>query len=160
MWLSRSSCLTRPHCRTTLFCKKREKRGLDSVNTYWFMGSPPPTFEWEQFPVQGFHSPAQLRKKSSTRQRVSYFAVLLFSIIYFARPEDWVPGTSDIPVAKIAGFVVLGTFLLNLLGRTKLNVSRGVLLLFALFGQLCLAIPFSTWRGESFDVVYEFSKIV
>jgi hypothetical protein len=34
------------------------------------------------------------------------------------------------------------------------------LLLVALFGQLCLAIPFSTWRGGSFDLVYEFSKIV
>jgi hypothetical protein len=131
------------------------------VNTHWSLGSSPPTFEWGEVPAPEFHSAAPLRKKLSTTQRVSYFAVLLFSIIYFARPEDWIPGARDIPVAKIAGSVALGTFLLNLLVRAKLNLPRGVLLLLALFGQLCLAIPFSTWRGGSFDLVlYEFSKIV
>jgi putative inorganic carbon (hco3(-)) transporter len=39
-------------------------------------------------------------------------------------------------------------------------LSRGILLLLALFGQLCLAVPFSTWRGGSFGNVLEFSKIV
>lgn len=99
-------------------------------------------------------------RKLSTMQGVSYFAVLLFSVIYFARPEDWIPGARDIPVAKIVGALALGTFLLNLLVRAKLNVSRGVLLLLALFGQLCLAVPFSAWKGGSFNLVYEFSKIV
>src|SRR3984893_16761445 len=159
MWLSRSPFLTQAHCRATLFYEW-EKRGLDSVNTHWFMRSSPPTFEWEQLPAQEFHRPAQLRKKLSITQSISYFSVLLFSIIYFARPEDWIPGARDIPVAKIVGFVALGTFLLNLLVRGKLNLSRGVLLLLVFFGQLCLAIPFSTWRGGSFDLVYEFSKIV
>src|ERR1700730_7713898 len=124
------------------------------------MGSSPPTCEWEQMFASEFRPTAQLRRKLSAAQGVSYLAVLLFSIIYFARPEDWIPGAKDIPVAKIVGFVALATFLLNLLVRAKLNLSRGVLFLLALFGQLCLAIPFSTWRGGSFDVVYEFSKIV
>jgi putative inorganic carbon (hco3(-)) transporter len=131
------------------------------VNTRWSTGSPPPTLEWGQFLLPEVHSAAQLRKKPLATQRISYFAVLLFSIICFARPEDWVPGTRAIPVAKIAGSVALGAFLLNLLVRKKLNLSRAVLLLLALFGQLCLAIPFSAWRGGSFELVlYDFSKIV
>jgi putative inorganic carbon (HCO3(-)) transporter len=130
------------------------------VSTDWSIGTPQATHEWGQVFAPELRGPAHLRKKLSTAQRVSYLAVLLFSIIYFARPEDWIPGTNNIPVAKIVGFVALGTFLLNLLLRAKLNLSRGVLLLLALFGQLCLAIPFSTWRGGSFDVVFEFTKIV
>jgi hypothetical protein len=99
-------------------------------------------------------------RKLSTTQALSYFAVLLFSIIYFARPEDWIPGARHIPVAMIVGFLALGTFLLNLLVGARLNLSRGALLLLVLFGLLCLAVPFSTWRGGSFLLVYEFSKIV
>lgn len=99
-------------------------------------------------------------RKLSTTQAASYFAVVFFSITYFARPEDWIPGARHIPIAKIAGSLALGAFLLSLLGGAKLNLSRGVLLLLALFGQLCLAIPFSSWRGGSFGVVSEFSKVV
>jgi hypothetical protein len=76
------------------------------------------------------------------------------------RPEDWIPGARNIPIAMIAGFLAFGTFLLNSLVGAKLNLSRGILLLLALFGQLCLAVPFSTWRGGSFESVLEFSKIV
>ena len=131
------------------------------MSTDWSMGTPQATREWGQVFAQESGSAPRLRKKWSTTQGISYGAVLLFSIVYFARPEDWIPGANDIPVAKIAGSVALGTFLLSLLGRAKLNLPRGVLLLLALFGQLCLAIPFSTWRGGSFDLVmYEFSKIV
>jgi hypothetical protein len=132
------------------------------VNTHWPIGPPSPTCEWErQLPAPELHCPAQPREKLSTKLKVSYFGVLLFSMVYFARPEDWIPGAKDIPVAKIIGFLTLGAFLPSLLGRAKLHLSRGIWLLFALFGQLCLAIPFSSWRGVSFDiVVYEFSKVV
>jgi len=130
------------------------------VSTDRSIGTTQAMREWGQVFAPESLSAPRPRKKWSTTQGISYGAVLLFSIIYFARPEDWIPGAKDMPVAKIVGFIALGTFLLNLLVRAKLNLSRGVLLLLALFGQLCLAIPFSTWRGGSFDVVFEFSKIV
>jgi hypothetical protein len=108
---------------------------------------------------------ALLRKRLSNTQSVFYFAILLFSIIYFARPEDWISGARDMPIAMIAGFVALGTFLVHLLvsarlNSARLNLSRGVLLLLALFVQLCLAVPFSTWKGGSFSLVQGFSKSI
>jgi putative inorganic carbon (HCO3(-)) transporter len=132
------------------------------VNNPWSMGPPPSTSEWEgQFSAPELQSPDQSRQKFSTMLTVPYLGVLLFSTVYFARPQDWIPGAADVPVAKITGFLALGSFLLSLLGRAKLSMSRGTWLLFALFGQLCLAIPFSAWRGGSFDlVVYDFSKVV
>lgn len=132
------------------------------MNTHWPIGPPSPSCEWErQLPTPELHRPAQPRQTLSTKLKVSYFGVLLFSMVYFARPEDWIPWAKDIPVAKITGGVALGAFLLSLLGRAKIHLPRGIWLLFALFGQLCLAIPFSSWRGGSFDlVVYQFSKVV
>ena len=132
------------------------------MSTHWSIGPSRATSEWEgQFLAPELPSPAQPRQKLSTKLKVSYFGVLLFSIVYFGRPEDWIPGAQDIPVAKITGFLALGSFLISLLGHAKLTMSRGIWLLFALFAQLCLAIPFSTWRGASFElVVYDFSKIV
>src|ERR1700730_17732036 len=118
------------------------------------MGPSPSTSEWEgQFSAPELQSPDQPRQKFSAKLTVPYLGVLLFSMVYFARPQDWIPGAADVPVAKITGFLALGSFLLSLLGRAKLSMSRGTWLLFALFGQLCLAIPFSAWRGGSFDLV-------
>lgn len=102
-----------------------------------------------------------LRKASSPKLTAAYIGVLLFSIVYFARPEDWIPGTKTLPFAKVTGFLAIGAFLLSLLGHARINRSKSTWLLLALFGQLCLAIPFSTWEGGSFEaVIYGFSKIV
>jgi hypothetical protein len=135
---------------------------LDAVNSRWSMGTSPATSEWEgQHPAPELQSRAQPRQKLSPRLKGAYFGVLLFSIVYFARPEDLIPGATNVPIAKITGFLALSAFLLSLVGHRKFKMSRGTWLLLALFGQLCLAIPFSTWRGNSFAVVIsEFSKVV
>ena len=37
------------------------------------------------------------------RVTLAYRALVLFSVIYFYRPEDFIPGLSHIPIGKIAG---------------------------------------------------------
>lgn len=104
------------------------------------------------------HSP---RKAASPKLTAAYIGVFLFSVVYFARPEDWIPGTRALPFAKVTGSLAIGAFLLSLLGHARINRSKATWLLLALFGQLCLAIPFSTYKGGSFEtVIFGFSKIV
>ena len=46
------------------------------------------------------------RRPTSQRKPLvgAYVALLLFMAIYCARPEDWIPGLSHAPLAKIADF--------------------------------------------------------
>jgi len=92
---------------------------------------------------------------------LAYLGVLLFSIVYFGRPEDWIPGAAMIPFAKLAGSLAMLGLIGSLAKRSTLHVSKELLLLLLLFCQLCLVLPFSTWKGGSFEIVInQFSKIV
>ena len=91
----------------------------------------------------------------------AYAAVLLFVIIYFFRPEDWIHGASAVPFEKISGGVAILAFGLGLLARGLPTFPREIKLLFLLFLQMCLSVPFAIWRGGSFDLVFtEISKIL
>jgi O-antigen ligase len=91
---------------------------------------------------------------------LAYRALLVFSFLYFARPEDFIPGLHLIPVGKISGGIALLALIGGLLGRkikSKFPLELKVLLL--LFAHLCLTIPFAYWRGGAFTTVFErFSK--
>lgn len=92
---------------------------------------------------------------------LAYLGVLLFSIVYFGRPEDWIPGAAMIPFARIAGILAMLGLVAGLARRSHLHLSKELLLLLLLFCQLCLALPFSTWKGGSFEIVInQFSKVV
>ena len=92
---------------------------------------------------------------------LAYVGVLLFSVVYFGRPEDWIPGASMVPFAKIAGLIALLGLLGDIARRSGLRFSKELMLVLALFCQLCLVLPFSTWKGGSFEIVInQFSKIV
>ena len=92
----------------------------------------------------------------------AYGCLVLFLVVYCARPEDWIPGLAVVPLAKITGFVTLLAFLLSfgLSGRNVLNLPREMFYMVLLFGQLLLAAIFSpVWRGGAFQiVVFDFSK--
>ena len=52
----------------------------------------------------------------------AYVALLLFMVVYCARPEDWIPGLSNVPLAKIAGVLALAAFGLSVSQiRQRLN---------------------------------------
>jgi len=89
----------------------------------------------------------------------AYFWLLAFFVVYCARPEDWIPGLHQAPLAKITGILALVAFALSI-ERVR-RLPREVLYLFLLFGQLCLTVPFSpVWRAGAFYQVLAFSKVV
>jgi len=91
---------------------------------------------------------------------LAYRALLVFSVLYFARPEDLIPGLNLIPVAKISGGIALLALIGSLLGRgTKSKFPLELKVLLLLFAHLVLTIPFATWRGGAFATVFQkFSK--
>jgi O-antigen ligase len=104
----------------------------------------------------------QVRKiaaDSKARSSLAYRALVLFSLIYFVRPEDFIPGLNAIPIGKIAGGIVLLAliFVVPADRRHKLTIELKVLLL--LWADMMLCIPFAAWRYGAYDaVVNKFSK--
>jgi hypothetical protein len=89
-----------------------------------------------------------------------YFALVLFMAVYFARPEDWVPGLSNVPLAKITGFLVLLALVFSLRHIRK-RLPREVIYLALLLGQLFLASVLSpVWRGGAFNTMWDFTKVL
>ena len=91
------------------------------------------------------------------RTTLAYWASLIFSFLYYARPEDFIPGLSYLPVAKISGGLALLGLVAGWGRRRKIPLEIKLVLL--LFFDLCLTIPFAFWRGGAFDIVVnQFSK--
>lgn len=96
---------------------------------------------------------------SKAHSTLAYRALLLFSLIYFVRPEDFIPGLELIPIGKISGGIALLAliFVVPGGGRRKLPVELKVLLL--LLADMIVCIPFAAWRGGAYDtVISKFSK--
>ena len=96
---------------------------------------------------------------SKARSSLAYRAVVVFSLIYYVRPEEFIPGLDVLPIAKIAGGIALLAliFLVPAQQRHKLTIELKVLIL--LLAHMMLCIPFAAWRGGAFDtVINKFSK--
>ena len=90
--------------------------------------------------------------------KLAYVGVLFFFAVYFFRPEEFFHALVVVPFAKITG-ALAGAALLAALLSGKVQLKTETKLLLALFGYLCLGIPFSTWQGGSFQtVVFGFGK--
>ena len=88
-----------------------------------------------------------------------YGALVAFSWLYYYRPEDFVPGLSRIPMAKITGLIGFVALLVGTMASSKLEVPRAIKLLWLLLFQMALCIPFAIYRGGAFQAVFEkFSK--
>lgn len=92
----------------------------------------------------------------------AYFGLVAFLFVYCARPSDWT-GLRLFPFAKItAALAILGLLAALFTGGRKfLHLPKEVILLFFLFAQLCLSVPFAVWPGGSFETVFvDFSKVI
>ncbi len=100
--------------------------------------------------------------KRKARATFAYRALLIFSLLYYLRPEDVVPGLDKIPLAKIAGGIALIALFSSLAaGQLKTKLPVEIKILLVLFVQLCLTIPFAYWHGGAFATVFgKFSKSV
>jgi O-antigen ligase len=102
--------------------------------------------------------PVKVAPSYRNRTTLAYWALLLFSFLYYARPEDFIPGLGHIPVAKISGGIALLGLVLSWRRRQE-KMPLEIKLVLLLFFDLCLTIPFAFWRGGAFQVVRdEFSK--
>jgi putative inorganic carbon (HCO3(-)) transporter len=106
---------------------------------------------------------------SSSTQRIvprratqagAYISLLLFMVIYFARPGDWIPGLSVVPLAKITAILALLALVFSTLHSRK-KLPREVFYLLLLVGQLFLAAGLSpVWRGGAVQSALAFAKIL
>jgi O-antigen ligase len=91
----------------------------------------------------------------------AFFWLSSFYAVYCARPEDWIPGLTYIPLAKISGiFAVLA--LLMSAGRTKRGFRDLPKEASYFFGIICLlfvaALISPVWKGGAVFKTLEFSK--
>src|SRR5579864_2647738 len=101
----------------------------------------------------------------STRQNrlsAAYYAIVLFWGFYYYRPEDIFKFIYGLPLAKIIGAIALLSLLMGILGQGgRVKLSTETKLVFLLFLQCALCVPFATWKGGAFQTVFEdFDKCV
>jgi O-antigen ligase len=89
------------------------------------------------------------------RRPFVYGSLVVFSWLYYYRPEDFIPGLDYIPMAKIAGIIGLVALIIGMVGGGKANVPRAVKFLWLLLVQMALCVPFAIWRGGAFATVFE-----
>ncbi len=100
-------------------------------------------------------APAIKARRSTT----AYYALIIFSFIYFARPEDYVPGLAFVPINKIAGGIALLALIFGVPASRRHKLTLELKVLLVLLFQMILCIPFAAWRGGAFDaVINRFSK--
>ncbi|HMK22854.1 MAG TPA: O-antigen ligase family protein, partial [Terriglobales bacterium] len=105
------------------------------------------------WPATGLNPP---RPKRTT---LAYRALLLFSFVYFVRPEDFIPGLGYLYLAKILGAVALLALIFGVKRSERGKIALEGKILLVLLVHMCLTIPTSYWRGGSYDVVVNrFSK--
>jgi len=99
-----------------------------------------------------------VREKSGSS--IAYGALLLFTFLYYTRPEDLVPGLSVVPLEKIIGGIAIIALVSTLAsGRVKGKFPLELKLLLVLLAHLIISIPFAYWHGGAFATVFErFSK--
>lgn len=98
-------------------------------------------------------------KENQVRSSLAYRALIFFALIYFFRPEDFIPGLDFIPIGKIAGGIALLALLVAVPSTRRQKLPIELKVLVALLFQMMLCIPFAHWRGGAYDtVVNKFSK--
>jgi O-antigen ligase len=102
------------------------------------------------------HPPGKLAK---WRDPFAYRALILFTFLYFSRPEDFFHPLAIIPLGKITGGLAFLALLSELSKRRGMKLPLAVKFLLLLFAQMILTIPFAVWRGGAFKMVFSsFSK--
>jgi O-antigen ligase len=120
-----------------------------------------------QSPVErGLESVEQASKsdvKNSNRREplgFLFFALVLFMVVYFARPQDWIPGLAAIHPVKITAILVLLALVFSF-SAIRWHMPQEVIFLSLLLVHLWLTVPFSpVWRGGAFAVTLDFSKVL
>ena len=93
------------------------------------------------------------------RSTLAFRAMVVFSFLYYARPEDAIPPLRIIPLSKIAALVCVVGLISGLGRRRKMKFPLALTLLLLLFAQMVFSIPFGlASRALAFWTVVYFSK--
>jgi len=87
------------------------------------------------------------------RSNFGYRLMLVFSFLYYFRPEDIIPGLASLHLAKVAAGLAVLALLLGTKKGWPRKAPLELKLTLAIFAWAALSIPFAYWRGGSFDVV-------
>jgi len=95
------------------------------------------------------------------RRPFVYGALVTFSVLYYFRPEDFIPGLNYIPMARIAGGIGAIALAVGMMSGARAKVPHVVKILWLLLLQMALCVPFALWPGGAFSRVFEsFDKAV
>ncbi|HEY3973294.1 MAG TPA: O-antigen ligase family protein [Candidatus Sulfotelmatobacter sp.] len=101
-----------------------------------------------------FRRPAQAG--SDGLRKFLFGATVVFCWLYFYRPEDYIPGLTYIPMAKIAGIIGMVAFLIGMMGGGgKTKMPRAIQILWLLLVQVTMCVPFAIWRGGALSTVID-----
>lgn len=91
----------------------------------------------------------------------AFFWLSAFYVAYCARPEDWIPGLTLVPLAKISGIFALLALLMSA-GRSKRrlrDLPREAIYFFAIICLLFVsAVVNPIWKGGAFFGTLDYSK--
>jgi len=92
----------------------------------------------------------------------AFFWLSAFYVVYCVRPEDWIPGLANIPMAKISAIFAM-IALVSVIGRTKRTIKDMPAesnYLLAMILLLFVWAPLSTvWKGGAINHTTEFAKV-
>jgi O-antigen ligase len=95
-------------------------------------------------------------ERKSGPSSLAYNALLLFTFLYYTRPEDLIPTFGFIPLEKIIGGVAFIALVVTLAsGTVKRKFPLELKLLLLLFCHFAISIPFAYWRGGAFATVFQ-----
>src|SRR6266567_3026168 len=93
--------------------------------------------------------------RADKRSTIAFRALVLFSLLYYARPEDVITPLRWVPISKIVGIICVIGLIAGLGRRRKMKFPLALTFLLLLFAQMIISIPFALgWRGEAFQMVF------
>ncbi|PYX37707.1 MAG: hypothetical protein DMG81_13475 [Acidobacteria bacterium] len=108
--------------------------------------------QWQ--PADGMVAPP-----ASRRTTLAYRALVLFSLFYFFRPEDFIPGLAILPWSKISGAIALLALVFGVKRRDRGKLPLECKILLVLLLHMILTVFTAAWRGGALDtVINRFSK--
>jgi len=90
----------------------------------------------------------------SGRRPFVFNSLVVFSFLYYYRPEDYFSLLIYIPMARIAAVLSLVALIAGM-SSSRIKMPAAVKILWLLLLQMTLCIPTSMWKGGAFSTVYE-----